>query len=151
MKKFVLEFLRRGLIAAGIGPIVLAFVYLILQQASAIETLSVNQVCIGIFSITALAFIAGGMNAIYQIERLPLMLAILIHGGVLYVGYLGTYLLNDWLDFGALPIIVFSAVFVVGYIVIWAIIYSIIKRNTAKLNKMLKEKQQSVNEDLSNR
>ena len=151
MKKFVLEFLRRGLIAAGIGPIVLAFVYLILQQASAIETLSVNQVCIGIFSITALAFIAGGMNAIYQIERLPLMLAILIHGGVLYIGYLGTYLLNDWLDFGALPIIVFSAVFVVGYIVIWAIIYSIIKRNTAKLNKMLKEKQQSVNEDLSNR
>ena len=144
MKKFVLEFLRRGLIAAGIGPIVLAFVYLILQQASAIETLSVNQVCIGIFSITALAFIAGGMNAIYQIERLPLMVAILIHGGILYISYLVTYLLNDWLDFGVMPIVVFTAIFVVGYIVIWAIIYSIIKRNTAKLNKMLKEKQQSV-------
>ena len=64
MKKFVLEFLRRGLIASGIGPIVLAIVYLILQQTAAVETLSVNQVCIGIFSITALAFIAGGMNAI---------------------------------------------------------------------------------------
>ena len=151
MKKFVLEFLRRGLIASGIGPIVLAIVYLILQKTNAVETLSVNQVCIGIFSITALAFIAGGMNAIYQIERLPLMVAILIHGGVLYVGYLGTYLLNDWLDFGVIPIVVFTAIFVVGYIVIWAIIYSIIKRNTAKLNKMLKEKQQSVNEDLSNR
>ena len=148
MKKFVLEFLRRGLIASGIGPIVLAIVYLILQQTAAVETLSVNQVCIGIFSITALAFIAGGMNAIYQIERLPLMVAILIHGGILYISYLVTYLLNDWLDFGALPIIVFSAVFVVGYIVIWAIIYSIIKRNTAKLNKMLKQKQQSVKEDL---
>lgn len=148
MKKFVLEFLRRGLIASGIGPIVLAIVYLILQKTNAVETLSVNQVCIGIFSITALAFIAGGMNAIYQIERLPLMVAILIHGGILYISYLVTYLLNDWLDFGALPIIVFSAVFVVGYIVIWAIIYFIIKRNTAKLNKMLKEKQQSVKEDL---
>lgn len=113
-----LEFLRRGLIATGIGPIVLAIVYLILQQTSAVEMLSVNQVCIGIFSITAVAFIAGGMNAIYQIERLPLMVAILIHGGVLYISYLVTYLLNDWLDFGALPIIVFSAVFVVGYIVI---------------------------------
>ena len=146
MKKFVLEFLRRGLIASGIGPIVLAIVYLILQQASAIETLSVNQVCIGIFSITALAFIAGGMNAVYQIERLPLMVAILIHGGVLYIGYLGTYLLNDWLDFGILPMIVFTAIFVVGYIVIWAIIYSIIKRNAAKLNKMLKQKQQSAKE-----
>ena len=144
MKKFVLEFLRRGLIASGIGPIVLAIVYLILQQTAAVETLSVNQVCIGIFSITALALIAGGMNAIYQIERLPLMVAILIHGGILYIGYLVTYLLNDWIDFGALPIIVFSAVFVVGYIVIWAIIYSIIKRKTAKLNKMLKQKQQSA-------
>ena len=151
MKKFVLEFLRRGLIASGIGPIVLAIVYLILQQASAVETLSVNQVCIGIFSIIALAFIAGGMNAIYQIERLPLMVAILIHGCILYISYLGTYLLNNWLDFGVLPIVVFSAIFVVGYIVIWAIIYSIIKRNTAKLNKMLKQKQQSIKEDLSNR
>ena len=148
MKKFVLEFLRRGFVAAGIGPIVLAIVYLILQQTAAVETLSVNQVCIGIFSITALAFIAGGMNAIYQIERLPLMVAILIHGGILYISYLVTYLLNDWLDFGVMPIVVFTAIFVVGYIVIWAIIYSIIKRNTAKLNKMLKEKQQSLKEDL---
>ena len=148
MKKFVLEFLRRGFVAAGIGPIVLTIVYMILQQTAAVETLSVNQVCIGIFSITALAFIAGGMNAIYQIERLPLMVAILIHGGILYISYLVTYLLNDWLDFGVMPIVVFTAIFVVGYIVIWAIIYSIIKRNTAKLNKMLKEKQQSVKENL---
>ena len=142
MKKFVLEFLRRGLIATGLGPIVLAIVYLILKQSVAIDALTINQVCIGIFSLSVLAFIAGGMNAIYQVEILPLMTAILIHGGVLYVGYLGTYLLNDWLDFGIIPIIVFTAIFVVGYIVIWAIIYSIIKRNTAKLNEMLKKKQQ---------
>ena len=148
MKKFVLEFLRRGLIASGIGPIVLAIVYLILQQTAAVETLSVNQVCISIFSITALAFIAGGLNSIYQIERLPLMVAILIHGSVLYIGYLGTYLLNDWLDFGILPIIVFTVIFVVGYIVIWAIIYFIIKSNAAKLNKMLKQKQQSAKDIL---
>ncbi|MBQ4066709.1 MAG: DUF3021 family protein, partial [Clostridia bacterium] len=62
--------------------------------------------------------------------------------GVLYISYLGTYLLNDWLDFGALPIIVFSAIFVVGYLMIWAIIYSIIKRNTEKLNEGLRKKQQ---------
>ena len=140
MKKFVLEFVRRGFIATGLGPIVLAIVYLILKQSAAIDTLTVNQVCIGIFSLSALAFIAGGMNAIYQVERMPLMTAILIHGGVLYIGYLGTYLLNDWLDFGVIPIIVFTAIFVVGYIVIWAIIYSIIRRNTAKLNEMLKKK-----------
>ena len=144
MKKFVLEFLRRGFIAAGIGPIVLAIVYLILQQSADISTLTVHEVCIGILSLTTLAFIAGGMNAIYQVERMPLMTAILIHGGTLYIGYLGTYLLNDWLDFGVIPIIVFTAIFVVGYIVIWAIIYSIIRRNTAKLNEMLKKKQQNL-------
>ena len=144
MKKFVLEFVRRGLIATGLGPIVLAIVYLILKQSAAIDTLTVNQVCIGIFSLSALAFIAGGMNAIYQVERMPLMTAILIHGGTLYIGYLGTYLLNDWLDFGVIPIIVFTAIFVVGYIVIWAIICSIIRRNTAKLNEMLKKKQQNL-------
>ena len=123
MKKFVLEFLRRGFAACGIGPIILAILYLILQQTAAVETLTVNQVCIGIFSITALAFIAGGMNAIYQIERLPLMVAILIHGSVLYISYLVTYLLNDWLDWGVMSIVVFSAIFLVGYIVIWALIY----------------------------
>ena len=143
MKRFVLEFLRRGFIASGIGPIVLAIVYLIVKQSTSIDTLTVDQVCVGIFSLTALAFIAGGMNAIYQVERLPLMTAILIHGGVLYIGYLVTYLLNDWLDFGIIPIIVFSVIFVVGYIVIWAIIYSIIKRTTTNLNKTLKKKQQN--------
>ena len=143
MKKFGLEFLRRGFIASGIGPIVLAIVYLIVKQSTSIDTLTVDQVCVGIFSLTALAFIAGGMNAIYQVERLPLMTAILIHSGVLYIGYLVTYLLNDWLDFGIIPIIVFSAIFVVGYIVIWAIIYSMIKRTTTNLNKTLKKKQQN--------
>lgn len=147
MKRFVLDFLRRGAIASGIGPIVWAIIYMILQQVAEVETLTVNQVCIGIVSLTALAFLAGGMNALYQIERLPLLMAILIHGSVLYVSYLGTYLINDWLDFGIIPIIVFSAIFVVGYIVIWAIIYSIIKRNTAKLNEMLQQKQQSIKEN----
>ena len=141
MKRFVLEFLRRGFAASGIGPIVLTIIYLILQQTAAVEMISVNQVCTGIFSITALAFVAGGMNAIYQIEQLPLMVAILIHGGVLYISYLGTYLLNDWLDLGVFPIVVFSAIFVVGYLVIWAIIYAIIKRNTARLNEGLARKQ----------
>ena len=144
MKKFILDFLRRGLVACGLGPIVLAVLYLILQQSAAIETLTVNQVCIGIFSLTALAFIAGGMNAVYQIERLPLMVAVLIHGVILYVSYLGTYLLNDWLEWGMTPILVFTGIFVVGYFTIWVVIYSIIKRNTEKLNESLKKRQKDT-------
>ena len=144
MKKIILEFFYRGFIAAGIGPIVLAIVYLILQHQAVVETLTVSEVCLGIFSLFALAFIAGGMNVIYQIERIPLMMAILIHGGVLYISYLSIYLLNDWLERGVTPILVFSAVFILGYLVIWVIIYSIIKKRTERLNIILKQKQRSA-------
>ena len=143
MKKNILEFFRRGFVACGFGPIVLAVLYLILQHKAEIEVLTVNQVCLGIFSLSALAFIAGGMNVIYQIERLPLMVAILIHGGVLYISYLVTYLLNDWLEWGAIPILVFSGIFIFGYLMIWAIIYCIIRKRTERLNEILKQKQQS--------
>ena len=142
MKKNVLEFFRRGLIACGFGPIVLAVFYLILQKQGALQTLTVNQVCLGIFSLSGLAFIAGGMNVIYQIEQLPLMIAILIHGGILYISYLGTYLLNGWLKWGLTPILVFSAIFAIGYLMVWAIIYFITKKRTERLNEILKKKQQ---------
>jgi hypothetical protein len=144
MKKQILEFLRRGSSACGLGPLVLAVIYLILRETGTVETLTVNQVCTGIFSLSALAFVAGGMNFLYQIERLPLMVAILIHGGILYVSYLATYLVNGWLEWGIMPVFVFSGIFVVGYLAIWAVIYSIIKKNTDRINHMLKEKQQRI-------
>lgn len=139
MKKIILEFFRRGLLACGFGPIILAVLYLILWHQSVIETLTVPQVCLGIFSLSALAFVAGGMNVIYQVERLPLMAAVSIHGAVLYVSYLLTYLINGWLDWGTIPILAFSALFFIGYLLIWAIIYSVIKRNTERLNEILRE------------
>ena len=141
MKKYIGEFLRRGTVAWGFGPLVLAIFYLVLKEQANVETLTVDQVCIGIFSLSALAFIAGGMNVVYQIERLPLMVAILIHGSTLYISYLVTYLVNDWLEWGITPILVFSVIFVVGYLAIWAVIYSIIKKNTASINEILKKKQ----------
>ena len=141
MKKNILEFIRRGLTAASFGPIVLAIIYLILQHENVVDTLTVNQVCLGIFSLSALAFIAGGMNVIYQIEQIPLMISILIHGIVLYISYLGTYLLNDWLEFGKIPLLVFTAIFVISYLIIWAIIYMIIKKRTEKINEILLIKQ----------
>ena len=140
-KNIVTVFVRRGLVSLGIGPLVLAILYWILYLNGCMETLTVPQVCIGIVSISALAFIAGGMNSIYQIERLPLMVAILIHGAVLYGSYLITYLVNDWLESGWLPILVFSGIFIVGYFAIWAVIYFIVKKRTAKLNEILREKQ----------
>ena len=143
MKKHIKDFFHRGLVSCGFGPMVLAVIYLTLQGQGLVQDVSVNQVCLGIFSTAALAFFAGGMNAIYQIERLPLMAAIAIHGIVLYASYLVTYLLNGWLTSSTTPILVFSIIFVVGYLVIWAIIYSSIKKKTERINEMLNMKRKS--------
>ena len=139
MKKNISEFLRRGFAAWGFGPIILVIVYLILQHQANVQTLTVHQVCVGILSLWMLAFLAGGMNVVYQIERLPLMGAILIHGMVLYVGYLVTYLVNDWLAWGMTHVLVFTAIFVLGYLAVWAVIYTVTKQNTDKVNAMLKD------------
>ena len=141
MKKYGLEFIRRGLVACGFGPLVLAVLYLILQKEANLETMTVNQVCLGIVSLSALAFVAGGMNVIYQVERIPLMAAILIHGSVLYFGYLGTYLINGWLEWGMTPVLVFTGIFAGCYLLIWVVIYSATKKRTDQLNAFLKEKQ----------
>ena len=143
MKRIFFDFFRRGLAACGFGPLVLAVLYLILQGQGLLDVLTVREVCMGIFTLAALAFIAGGMNVLYRIERLPLMAAITIHGSVLYVSYMATYLLNGWLEWGSMPVLVFSAIFVIGYLAIWAVIYVVIKRNTEKLNAVLMQKQQS--------
>ena len=141
MRQVIREFFHRGLVACGVGPLILAVVYLILQQAG-LRTLTVYEVCVGIVSLWGLAFLAGGMNVVYQIERLPLMGAILLHGTVLYVGYLVTYLVNDWLAWGTTPVLVFTAIFVLGYLAVWAVIYTVTKQNTDKVNAMLKDIQQ---------
>ena len=142
MKKNICEFFRRGMTASGFGPLVLVIVYLILQRQAGVEMLTVNQVCVGIVSLSVLAFIAGGMNVIYQIEQIPLMVAILIHGVVLYISYLATYLLNDWLEQGMTPILMFSGIFIIGYFAVWAVIYFVTKRRTERINEILKRNQQ---------
>ena len=137
MKQFAKEFLFRGLICAAGGPVVLAIIYGILDATGAVTHFSGTEVCIGIFSITLLAFIVAGMTAIYQLEQLPLASAILIHGGALYCVYILVYLLNGWLQKRLIPILVFTAVFLAGYALIWLVIYLVTKQKTQKLNEKL--------------
>ena len=137
MKAFWKEFLLRGLICAAGGPLVLAVIYGILGATGVAETISATQVCLGIVSITLLAFIAAGMTAIYHVEQLPLPMMILLHGGALYVAYILTYLMNGWLQKSLVPVLVFTGIFVVGYALIWLIIYLSIRNNIKKMNEKL--------------
>ena len=137
MKKFLSDFFLRGMIAAAFGPPVLAIVYWIIGITGAAESFSPNEVAFGILTIELLALVVGGMSAIYQQEQLPLASAILIHGGVLYVAYIVIYLLNGWLKRKLMPILVFSAIFLTGYALIWVGIYLFNKRRTQKINQHL--------------
>lgn len=137
MKKFWKEFLLRGLICAAGGPLVQAVIYGILGATGVVETFSPTEVCVGIVSITLLAFVAAGMTAIYQMEQLPLPTMILLHGGTLYIAYILIYLLNGWLQRSLIPILVFTGIFIVGYALIWLIVYWVERAKAEKLNKIL--------------
>ncbi len=139
MKKFWKAFFLRGLICASGGPMVLAIIYGILGATGAVEAFSPSEVCMGILTISLLAFIAAGMTAIYQSEQLPLPIMILLHGGALYIAYILTYLLNGWLQQQLIPILVFTGIFLAGYAFIWLIIYCVTKAKTEALNRKLKE------------
>lgn len=134
MKRFVSDFVHRGFIAAGFGPVVLAIIYGILGAAGVVERLSVTEVCRGIISVTVMAFIAAGINAIYTVERLPLISAIMIHALVLYLDYLIMYLFNSWIPRNMNAIAVFTAIFAAGFAAVWIIIYFINRKNADKLN-----------------
>lgn len=118
---------------------VLAIIYGILGATGAVEAFSPSEVCMGILTISLLAFIAAGMTAIYQSEQLPLPIMILLHGGALYIAYILTYLLNGWLQQQLIPILVFTGIFLAGYAFIWLIIYCVTKAKTEALNRKLKE------------
>ena len=137
MKKFFSDFFLRGLVAGSFGPPLLAIIYWILGATGAVEHFSPNEVALGILTIELLAFVVGGMSAIYQQEQLPLATAILIHGGVLYVTYILIYLINGWLQRQLMPILVFSTIFLTGYALIWLFIYLFNKARIKKVNQGL--------------
>lgn len=138
MKSYISAFCKRGLVAAPGGPVILAIIYGILGATGTVQALSPGEVCKGILTITLMAFIAGGITAVYQIESLPLFPALLLHGVVLYMDYIFIYLVNGWLKQQLIPILIFTAIFIAGYAFIWLIIYCVYKKAAEGLNRKLR-------------
>ena len=138
MNKHVKEFLLRGLTCAAGGPLVLAIIYAILGAQGVATSLAPAEVSTAIISVTVMAFIAAGITMVYQIEQLPLLCAVLIHGGVLYADYLLMYILNSWLPRNWQALGIFTAIFAAGYALIWLVIYLTIRAKTERINKKLK-------------
>ena len=140
MKKFIKEFFIRGLVAFGFGPVIMAIVYICLALSGVEGSLEFIEMAKQILLVSFMAFLAGGITAIYQIEKLPLPFAIFIQVAVLYADYIVIYLINGWLKNAFIPIIVFTAIFIVGFALVWVIVYAVTKRMTKKLNEDLREK-----------
>jgi hypothetical protein len=84
-----------------------------------------------------MAFIAAGVSAVYHTEKLQLGMAALIQGAVLFLDYIGIYLLNGWLPLKWQAIALFTAIFAGVFLIIWAIVYLCIRNNIKKMNKQL--------------
>lgn len=137
MKKYVIEFLKRGMCFCFGGPLVLAIVYGVLGLSGVVESLTVGEVVTGIFSSTLLAFIAAGITIVHTVDKLSTFLAALIQGVVLYIDYILLYLFNGWLKSSIMPIIIFTICFVLGYLIIWAIVFVATRKCTKRLNESL--------------
>ncbi len=137
MKKYIVEFLKRGLTFSVGGPVVLAIVYGILGATGTAVSLTPREVCLGILTVSLMAFVAAGITVVYTAEKLPLFWAALLHGIVLYADYILIYLLNGWLQSGMTPVLIFSAIFVAGYALVWVIIYFTTRQSTRMLNQRI--------------
>lgn len=138
MKKYIKEFCKRGLIAFGFGPLIMAIVYFALSIAGVEGSLSFAELAKQILLVSVMAFLASGISVVYQIEKLPLPIAILIQASVLYVDYITVYLINGWLKNSLMPILIFSVAFVLGFTVIWLTVYFFTKKATKAFNERLK-------------
>ncbi len=121
----------------GFGPIILAVIYYILSKTVANFSLSGGEILVGIISVYLLAFVQAGASVFNQIEGWSLPKSLLCHFSTLFVAYSLCYVLNSWIPFEPMVLIMFALIFVVVYFIIWFTVYLIVKSTGKKLNARL--------------
>lgn len=135
MNKYLKQFLHRGLVFGGFGPIILGIVYAILQYTVPDFSLNGVQILVAIVSIYLVAFLQAGASVFNQIEHWSIAKSTFFHFLVLYIAYIACYLINSWITFNLNALLIFTAVFVAIYIVVWLTVVITIKAVSKKLNK----------------
>lgn len=138
MNKHLKEFLHRGLMFGGFGPIIMAIIYLILSYSVDGFSLSGAEVFIATVSIYLLAFVHAGASIFNQMEDWPIAKSLFVHLLTLYVAYTGCYLVNSWIPFDPMFLLIFTACFVALYMVIWLVVFLAVKTLGKNLNSKLK-------------
>mgnify|MGYP003303935693 FL=1 len=133
MNKYAKEFLHRGLMFGGFGPVVAGIVLACIPAVR----LSGGEVLLAILSTYALAFIHAGASVFNQIEHWSMAKSLLCHFGCLYLAYSLCYLVNSWIPFEPMVLVIFTAVFAAVYFVVWGIVYACIRSAEKKMNRHL--------------
>lgn len=137
MNKYVKEFFHRGLMFSGLGPVIVGIVYISISNSIDNFSLTGAEVFIAIISMYILAFLQAGASVFNQIEHWSIVKSMFFHFSTIYVAYVSCYLVNTWIPFDPMFILVFTAIFVAIYLFIWFVVFLSIKATTKKLNKKL--------------
>ena len=137
MKKYLKIFLHRGLIFGGFGPIVLGIVFLCIELSGTHLDLSGNDVLVAIVSTYLVAFVQAGVSVFNQIEDWPLTKSLLCHFSALFAVYSLAYIINAWIPFEPLVLLIFCLIFALVYFAIWITVYLCVRAHTKKLNSKL--------------
>lgn len=135
--KYLKEFLHRGLMFGGFGPIVMGIVIAILGFTLDEFSIEGWQILLAVVSTYLLAFVQAGATVFNQIEHWSLPKSLGLHFLVLYVAYSLSYVLNSWIPFEPVVLLIFTAIFTAMFFLIWILVYSIVKATEKKLNKKL--------------
>lgn len=138
MNKYVKEFLHRGLVFGGFGPVILGIIYWILSVRIADFEISGFDIFLGIASTYLLAFVQAGVSVFNQIEHWSLPKSTLLHFLTLFVAYSLCYIGNTWIPFDPKVIAVFFAIFVAVYFAVWITVYISVKATSKKFNAKIK-------------
>lgn len=137
MNKYLKEFLHRGLVFGGFGPIVIGIIYAILEKTVENFSLDGVQLLTAIVSVYLLAFIQAGVSVFNQIEDWSVPKALLCHLSLLYVAYVTCYLVNSWIPFDITVLLIFTAIFLAGYFAVWITVFVSVKLVSRRLNAKL--------------
>ena len=137
MNNYLKSFLQRGVAFGGIGPIIVGIIFAILEFTVPDFSLGGVEVLLAIVSTYLLAFVQAGASVFNQIEHWPLAKSLLCHFGLIYLAYLGCYVVNSWIPFEPMVIVIFSAIFAVSYFAIWLTVYFAVKATQKKLNEKI--------------
>ncbi len=137
MNKYVKEFLLRGLMFSGFGPVILGIIYLVISETAEGFSLGARDIFMGILSTYILAFVQAGASVFNQIEHWSIPKSLLCHFSMLYAAYSLCYIANSWIPFVPEVLLVFSAIFIIVYFAVWGIVYLCVRKTGRKLNNFL--------------